>query len=128
MLESLAQWFHEGGWPMYPIFLVAFGGLPLALLHALLAHRVTAILTGLALFFALGLGAGGMLLGRSKTDQALTMVNPRDAEMIRVQGYAESAVCLQFGGGVAVAMLPFFLVGTVRMLRRRAPAAAPTPG
>jgi hypothetical protein len=125
MLDGVALWFHEGGWPMYPIFLLAFGGLPLALLHAFLAHRVTALLTGVALFLALTLGAGGMLLGRAKTDEALAMVNAKDADMIRTQGYAESAVCLQFGGGVAAAMVPFFLVGTVRMLRRKAPAAKP---
>jgi len=53
-------------------------------------------------------GGGGVVLGRSKTDQALAGVgvDPTMVERIRVEGYREAAQCVSVGG--ATGTLPLF--------------------
>lgn len=70
-----------------------------------------------------GLGAVGMVLGRSKVEQAIAgeSIDPEMRERIRQEGYLEAGGCVQVGG--ALTAPPFLLaalaLGTAYALRRK---------
>jgi hypothetical protein len=107
-MRSLAVAFHEGGWPMYVILLLALLGHVAAVVALILGRkgknlaRVTGLLAlGLGLATA-GMGWFGNHLGRNMTEAAVAMVDPRDKMAIMNQGYAEAAQNLKFGLGAAI--------------------------
>jgi fumarate reductase subunit D len=115
-MVDLLRMFQEGGWAMYGILLFGLPALGLATTHALSARKWSLIGSAIALVFVLVLGIGGMMLGRSRVDEALNNVaiNAENAARMRAQGYSESNRPIQFAGIVAALGGLFFAVGEIR--------------
>ena len=103
---SVAQFFAEGGFAMYPIAL--FGLVAVVLGAMALGTKSKGLAIGALGLAALVMvmGVGGMMWGRKQTDDAIAMVNPADAELIRVQGHKEANRPLQLAG-------PFCVLGAL---------------
>ena len=115
-MTSIVRAFHEGGFTMYLVLLLAvFGhlGALLAVLYGRKTKNLARVYGALTLAFGLlTLGAGwlGNMLGRSQVEAAVMGVDPRMKMEIMTVGYAEAAQNLKFG--LVAAVLPV-LVGLI---------------
>ncbi|HYQ15383.1 MAG TPA: hypothetical protein VEQ58_06495 [Polyangiaceae bacterium] len=106
---------QECGWPSWISILaglLAFALSAVALCLALLRRQRAILLAWLALALSLspsGVGAGGMVIGRSRTDRIVDggFADPSALERIREEGYREARSCLAVGSTVTV--LPLLL-------------------
>ena len=128
--------FQACGWPSWLSLLVALGGLAfstVALSAALLRAPRAALLSWAALAGALlpvGVGAAGMLIGRSRVERALAsgFADPTQLAAIREEGYRYAGSCVTVG--VAFTALPLLLaaVALAAAYALRARAGAPRAG
>ncbi|MFO0571234.1 MAG: hypothetical protein U0263_36730 [Polyangiaceae bacterium] len=126
--------FRECGFPAFLVLalgiLAVLGGL-VALGVAIAKPRAGLVLGVVALALACvvpAAGVGGTLLGRQKTDEAVSGVSIDEGqrERIRIQGYAEASQCTTIGAGAGA--LPFVLalaaLGLAVARRKSAPQNA----
>jgi|CXWL01.1.fsa_nt_gi hypothetical protein len=116
-MNALVDFLREGGWWMYPVLAPGASVIPVAAMATMFKHRFIAFAATMDLALCVGLGIAGMLSGRRMTEQALAMVNPEDAAMIRAAGYAESMRPLQLAGIIAIVVLPLVLAAIARSRR-----------
>lgn len=117
---SVAQWWIEGGWSMYPVLGLGILGVLAAV--GLLFVREKKV-GGIALVLLIGttlLGTAGYLMNRRAVDQAIAGADPSYRAMIQEVGYRESMRPLQLGGGLTAVGLSLVLAG-LALARRRPP-------
>jgi len=113
----MAQFFAEGGFWMYPIALLGLMAVGLGAVGLATPSKSAAVGALACAAIVTLLGVGGMMWGRMKVDEALAMVNPEDAEAIRVQGYKESMRPLQLAAGFVALGAVLGLAGFARASR-----------
>ncbi|MBK7862859.1 MAG: hypothetical protein IPJ65_30475 [Archangiaceae bacterium] len=99
---SVAQFFAEGGFMMWP---VSFFGCTLVVLGVLsvISRYRTMCLSALGMgCFVLLLGVAGMMLNRLQVERAVENVPPEQAARLVEQGHEESKRPAQLGGAFAL--------------------------
>ena len=99
---------------MYLIALLALPALGFAIVHAAAPQRWTLAVAGGLLAAVLALGALGTMMGRSRTDAAVAVVNPDDRLMLQHVGYLEASRPIELAGGVAVVCVVPLAIGQLR--------------
>lgn len=115
---SVAQWWIEGGWSMYPVLGLGILGV-LAAAGALFVHGKK--MGGIALVLLVGtgaLGVAGYLMNRRAVERAVAAADPSYQAMIREVGFRESMRPMQLGGGLVVTGLSLMLAGLLPARRR----------
>ena len=114
---------HEGGWTMWLLLLLLLPALGMAVAHAAVSARWTAIAAFalLALVFAVGLL--GRSLGRSMTEQAVATVDSDMREQLLEVGYNESSRPVDLAVLIACAVAVPLAIGETRRLSRPRGAA-----
>lgn len=114
---SLASLLQAGGWPMYPLVLLAALALPVSLALPAIGYGVgkrrlamvfTMLLAALG-FAAIALGLFGRWWSLEQVRQALAFVDPSDREALALAGSSEARSCAVVG--LAVAALPLAASG-----------------
>src|SRR5262245_56434799 len=102
------SWFVEGGAMMYVVLLAGLTAFSMAVVHAAQPKSWSLALAGAFIALTLVAGAGGTLLGRKATEDAIANVEPSMAEQIREQGYKEAGHAIVFAAILtAIAAVPF---------------------
>lgn len=118
---SLVHFWHEGGFTMYPILLLALAA-EAAGVAGVVSKNAKVALVALALAtLPLTMGVLGRAYNRSIVDQALAGVDESDRAQLKEVGYAESDRPLQFGGVATLFTLPTAAVAFALSRRREAP-------
>ena len=115
---SVAQWWMEGGWSMYPVLGLGILGV-LAAAGSLFVRGKK--MGGIALVLLMGTGAlgfAGYLMNRRTVERAVAAADPGYQAVIREVGLRESMRPVQLGGGLVVTGLSLLLAGLVPARRR----------
>lgn len=134
MSDSVAQFWMEGGWWMFPIALLGCALLPATLVAFILG--LTSKKASLVMPLAIGLlcvgllpaalGEAGFLSALRTVDEAIVHVNPADAATIRAAGRSEALTTIIFG--LWQSLVPSFggavLLG-LALMRRASVRASP---
>jgi hypothetical protein len=133
--DSVAQFWMEGGWWMFPIALLGCSLVPATLMAFILG--LTSKKASLVMPLAIGLlcvgllpavlGEAGFLSALRTVDEALMHVNPQDAATIRAAGRSEALTTIIFG--LWTSLVPTFggavLLGLALMRRATSAEASP---
>jgi hypothetical protein len=116
---------YEGGFTMWVILALLLPLVGFAVVHAVLAARWSAVTVFAVLGAIFAVGLVGRTIGRSKTDEAIAMVDADMADRLREVGYAESSRPIDLAVLAAcAAALPIAVGETRRLTRPRARRAA----
>ncbi len=111
--------FHEGGWPMYPIVVLGFASLWLAIRHAAGQRGLGGAVIGLGVA-TLAMGVLGTTLGLQHSCQFLEQL-PAEQKWIVWQGLRESLHCVGLALVFVIVDAMVMAAGSVR--RATAPAS-----
>jgi hypothetical protein len=108
-MSQIVRWFHEGGFAMFPILLLAVVGLVGAVVGLAVGlasrRRGTMLAFGIGLVavavLCAGIGAISFVAAQQKVEAALVAVDPSQRELLRTVGEAEARVPLTFGLGAS---------------------------
>lgn len=118
---DLLRFWHEGGFTMYPILLLALAA-EAAAVAGVVSKNAKVALVALALAtLPLTMGVLGRAYNRTIVDQALAAVSPADHALLKEVGYAESDRPLQLGGVATLFTLPTAIAAYVLSRKREAP-------
>lgn len=137
MTQSVAEFWVEGGWWMYPIALMGCALLPATLVAFVVA--VTSKKASLVMPLAIGLlcvgllpavlGEAGFLQGMGAVEKAITFANPEDQATIRAAARAEALTTIILG--LWMSLVPTFggavLLGLALMRRASATSTETAP-
>jgi hypothetical protein len=132
LMSNVLEVLQECGWPSWLCLLAGLLAVALSAVAvgmALLRGRASVVLAWAALAVALsptGIGALGMVHGRSRTNEIVTgsFVDPTQRERIREEGYRQAGSCVTVGGSLTVPplLLAAIALGAAYALRRKQPA------
>lgn len=108
------SWFIEGGAMMYVVLLAGMTAFAMAVVHAAQPKSWSLAIAGAFIALTLLAGAGGTLLGRKATNDAIAAVDPTMAEQIREQGYAEAGHAIVFAAILAGLCAVPFAAGEIK--------------
>ncbi len=111
-VESVAEAWNEGGWPMYLVFLCALLACGANAVGAFLLPRGSIGAAGAGIFLSLAcaaVGAFGFRLNMNGADAAIAHASPTDRGLIMHGALGESLMCVVFGFSMAGAL--FFMLG-----------------
>jgi hypothetical protein len=114
----MSMMFHDGGMVMFTMLYLAVPLLGLAVTHAAVAARwsVIPVVALLAVIFAAGLVT--TMRGRSRTEEAVRMVDASMVDEIRAAGYAEASPPTDLAILIACAVAVPIAIGETRRLTR----------
>lgn len=115
-VESVAEAWNEGGWPMYLVFLCAFLACGVNATGAFFLPRgsIGAAAAGIFLSLACGaIGAFGFRFNLNGADAAIAYANPMDQGIIMHGALGESLMCVVFGFSMAGASFLMLGIGGV---------------